>query len=111
MQVWQWLDVSEWNLEAGKLVEGAEVTVGGEEAGQERAPGAFWAKIVSKRERDLGDQRTYTSSIAAGRQARGGPGEARCATASSSSNATLVSLLTRSTTGKHQFDLFLVRQC
>ena len=110
MQVWQWLDMSEWNLEACELVEGAEVTVGGEEAGQELAPGAFWAKIVSKRERDLGDQRTYTSSRML-REGRGGPGEARCATASSSSNATLVSVLTRSTTGKHQFDLFLVSQC
>jgi hypothetical protein len=40
------------------------------------------------------------------REGRGGPGEARCATASSSSSATLVSLATRSTTGKHRFDLF-----
>ena len=74
------------------------------------APGAFRAKIVSKRERDLGDQRTYTSSRML-REGRGGPGEARCATASSSSNATLVSLLTRSTTGKHRFGMFLVSQC
>lgn len=41
MQVWQLLDVSE-NLEAGELVKGALVTVGGEKAGQKRAPGAFW---------------------------------------------------------------------
>ena len=54
MQVWQWLDIPEWNLEVGELVKGAEVTVGGEKAGQNRAPGAFWAKIVSKRERDEG---------------------------------------------------------
>ena len=97
--------MSEWNLEACELVEGAEVTVGGEEAGQELAPGAFWAKIVSKRERDLRDQRTYTSSRML-REGRGGPVEARCAAASSSSSATLLSLATRSTTGKHRFDLF-----
>ena len=30
MQVRQWLDVSEWNQEAGDLVKGTEVTVGGE---------------------------------------------------------------------------------
>ena len=50
-------------------------------------------------------QRTFTSSRML-REGRGGPGEARCATASSSSSATLVSLATRSTTGKHRFDLF-----
>ena len=41
MHVWQWLDVPEWNLDAGELVNGAEVTVGGEKVGQERDPGAF----------------------------------------------------------------------
>ena len=69
MQVWQWLDVPEWNLEVGELVKGAEVTVGGEKAGQNRAPGAFWAKIVSKRERDAGDtEDIYIVEDAAGRQ-------------------------------------------
>ena len=73
MQVWQWLDVPEWNLEVGELVKGAEVTVGGEKAGQERAPSAFWAKIISKRERDAGDTEDiylmkYIFEGAAGRQ-------------------------------------------
>ena len=68
MQLWQWLDVSEWNLEAGELVEGAEVTVGGEEAGQERAPGAL-GQDVSKRERDMGDKGDiHIVEDAAGRQ-------------------------------------------
>ena len=43
--------------------------MGGEKAGQERAPGAFWAKIVSKRERDAGDpEDIYIVEDAAGRQ-------------------------------------------
>ena len=59
--------------------------MGGEEACQERAPGAFRAKIVSKRERDMRDQRAFIS-LRMLREGRGGPGEARCASASSSSN-------------------------
>jgi hypothetical protein len=69
MQVWQWLNVPEWNLEAGELVMGAEVTVGGEKAGQEKAPDAYWAKIASKSERDAGDpEDIYIVEDAAGRQ-------------------------------------------
>ena len=36
MQVWQWLDVCEWNLAAGELAVGANVTVHGEMAGEAR---------------------------------------------------------------------------
>ena len=36
MQVWQWLDVFEWNLASGELAVGANVTVHGEMAGEAR---------------------------------------------------------------------------
>ena len=46
--MWQWLDVGAWNLEVGELEVGAEVTVRGEKAGDARAEGSFWARVVSK---------------------------------------------------------------
>jgi hypothetical protein len=44
----QFLDVKAWDLSAGELDGGAEVTVDGEAAGEERAAGSFWARVVSK---------------------------------------------------------------
>jgi len=62
--VWQWLDVPEWNLDSGELVKEAEVTVGGEKAGQERA---FLGQ--DRLERDAGDtEDIYIVEDAAGRQ-------------------------------------------
>ena len=46
--VWQWLDVGPWDLVVGELGVGAEVTVRGEMAGEAKAAGSFWAKVVSK---------------------------------------------------------------
>ncbi len=48
MQVWQWLDVFEWNLASGELAVGANVTVNGEMAGEARSAASFWAKVISK---------------------------------------------------------------
>jgi hypothetical protein len=53
--VWQWGDVGVWNLEVGELEEGAEVTVRGEKAGEARAEGSYWARVISKNPRGDGD--------------------------------------------------------
>jgi hypothetical protein len=52
--VWQWLDVGAWNLQVGELGAGAEVTVRGEKAGEARAAGSFWARVVKKKPREAG---------------------------------------------------------
>ncbi len=46
------LDVGTWNLTAGPLNMGAEVTINGKVAGEERAAGSFWARVVSKEGED-----------------------------------------------------------
>jgi predicted RNA-binding Zn-ribbon protein involved in translation (DUF1610 family) len=69
MQVAQWLDVYSWDQNVGGLVEGAEVTVGGEMAGEARAPGSYWAKVVSKPLRAAGAvEDSYVVENAAGVQ-------------------------------------------
>jgi hypothetical protein len=53
--VWQWGDVGAWNLEVGDLKVGAEVTARGEKAGEARAEGSYWARVISKNPRGDGD--------------------------------------------------------
>jgi hypothetical protein len=48
----QFLDVGAWNAMVGPLDVGAEVTVDGEVAGEKRAAGSYWARVVSKEAED-----------------------------------------------------------
>ena len=67
--VWQWLDVGAWNLQVGELGAGAEVTVRGEKAGEARAAGSFWARVVNKKPRETaGGEDEYCVEDAAGQK-------------------------------------------
>jgi hypothetical protein len=69
MQVVQWLDVRAWGQHVGGLAEGAEVTVVEETTGEARAPGSYWAKVVSKPLRAAGAvEDSYVVENAAGVQ-------------------------------------------
>jgi hypothetical protein len=65
----QWLDVRAWGQHVGGLAEGAEVTVVEETTGEARAPGSYWAKVVSKPLRAAGAvEGSYVVENAAGVQ-------------------------------------------
>jgi hypothetical protein len=68
--VLQRLNVHVWGQHVGGLAEGAEVTVGEEEiTGEARAPGSYWAKVVSKPLRAAGAvEGSYVVENAAGVQ-------------------------------------------
>ena len=107
MQVWQLLDVFELNLEAGELVKGALVTVGGEKAGQKRAPGAFWNQDCLEKRARRGRYKDDCNIVedAVERQGLARRSLLRHRVFIKQCHAI------RSTTGKHRFDLILVTCC